>query len=493
MTLQWPHITFTGIGDFAAHPVIIAIEILLFAYFLVVNVIDFTLIITSLRALRTYVKLNRSGALADAVKNFATPVTVLLPVFNERENVVQVIRSLLNMHYPQFEIVVVNDGSTDDTLAVIQREFGLVPVPEARYVGLPTKTVRGVYASKTIAHLRVLDKENGGKGDALNAGLNEARYPMILATDGDSIYQPDTLEQMTQPFVADRRTVGTGAALRVLNDAEMVDGVPVEKRLPRKMIVRMQVVEYLRAALNSRFAWAPINGIMSLSGACALWKKDVLVNVGGYAANTVWEDAEMTVRVHHYMRATRTPYRIAFIPEAVCWTRVPETLGELQGQRISWQRHITETITKHRNMLFRPKSGVVGWFALPAYVLSEWLAPLWLLLGLVFVIVTWSMGLLSWQAQVALLAVVFGFTLLKMAMALMLDEVSYRTYSVREIWGLFVAAILEQFGYRQLLAVWSLAGMFAFYFKLPIRGERKGVISPLEPPYRPVAPRRQTA
>jgi cellulose synthase/poly-beta-1,6-N-acetylglucosamine synthase-like glycosyltransferase len=253
--------------------------------------------------------------------------------------------------------------------------------------------------------------------------------------------------------------------------------------------VRFQEVEYLRAAFNSRFALAPLNGIMCISGACALWKKSVLVNAGGYASNMVWEDAEMTVRVHHYLRSSKTPYRIAFVPEGVCLTRVPETLGDLRRQRMSWQRHITETVATHRNMLFRPGMGLAGWFALPAYVLGEWLAPLWLLLGLIFAVTTAVLGVISWQAQLALLAVVFALTVLKTAMAIVLDELAYSELRLRNVWTLFAAAMLEQFGFRQLLALWGLAGMISFYLKLPIRG-RRHVIGPFEPPYRPVMRRR---
>jgi cellulose synthase/poly-beta-1,6-N-acetylglucosamine synthase-like glycosyltransferase len=465
--------------DLAAHPAVIAIEIVLFLYFLLVNVIDFALIVASLRALPGFMKLNRSGALKEAVKAYPTPVSVLLPVYNEQEHVVSVIRSLLSMQYAQFEIIVINDGSTDKTLDTIAKEFQLIPVPEGRYIGLQTKPVHTVYRSKLYKNLRVLDKENGGKGDALNAGLNEARYPLILAADGDSLYAANTLEQMMQPFAEDHDTVGCGAAIRIMNDR-------------KNLLVRFQIAEYLRAALNSRFAWAPVNGIMCISGACAMWKKDVVVSAGGYLTNTVWEDAEMTVRVHHYMRASGRPYRIAFVPEALCWTHAPETLGDLRRQRISWHRHITETVSRHRTLLLRPKSGVIGWFALPAYVLTEWFAPVWLLLGLAFVIATSVMGILSIQAQLVLLAVVFAFTVLKMAMALILDEVSYRSYTLRDVWGLFAIGMLEQIGYRQLLSLWSLAGIFSFYFKLPIRGERRGVMSPFEAPYRP-SKRRQAA
>lgn len=482
MPLAWPHVTLLNLpGDLMTHPGVLAIEALLFAYFLLVNAIDFALILAALRTLPRFVKLSNGGALADAVRNFATPVSVIVPVFNEQEDVAAVVRSLLEMRYRQFEVIVVNDGSTDSTLQTLTKEFELTPVPEARYVGLKTARVRAIYRSKTHFTLRVLDKENGGKGDALNAGLNEARYPLVFMADGDSLYRPDALEQLAQSFVEDARTVGCGAALQVLNAK------------PHSMLVRFQEVEYLRSAFISRFALAPFNGIMCISGACALWKKSVLLGAGGYATNMVWEDAEMTVRVHHFLRASKTPYRIAFVPAGVCVTRVPETLGDLRRQRISWQRHITEAVTRHRNMLFRPSMGLIGWFALPAYVFGEWLAPLWLLFGLVFALATAVLGIMSWQAQLALLAVVFAFTALKTASALMLDELAHSEPRSREIWKLFGAAMLEQFGFRQMLAMWALAGMFAFYLKLPIRGRRAGVIGPLEPPYRPITARRLRA
>lgn len=486
---QWPHVTVTGLpAGLSAHPAVVTIEVLLFGYFFVVNVIDFALIAISLHNLPAFMKIGHADTLRGMTMSFATPVSVLLPVFNESPHVESVIESLLGMRYPQHEVIVVNDGSTDDTLARLTQLYGLVPIPNASPARFRTKAVRAVYRSTRRPNLRVVDKVNGGKGDALNAGINESRYPLLLAADGDSIYAPDALEQMAQTFLTDPSTVGCGAGLRVANEAEIVNGQPRHKRLPRNLLLRFQIVEYLRAGLISRFAWAPLNGIMCVSGACALWRKDVVVAVGGYATNTVWEDAEMTVRVHHYMRLTRTRYRIAFVPAGVCWTTAPQTLGALRAQRISWHRHITEAITKHRNMLFRPYAGAVGWFALPAYVMNEWLAPIWLLLGVGFLAAAALLGIISWEAQLALLAAVLAFTTLKMALAFLLDEMSYRTHSPREMWSLFWAAILEQIGYRQLLSWWSIVGIVQFYAKTPIRGRTDGIAKASDPPYRPATP-----
>ena len=485
-TLHWPTVTVTGMpGGLSASPIIVTIELVLFAYFLAVNAVDFTLILLAMRRLPQFVKVERADTLREATLPYATPVSILLPAYNEEEHILAVVQSLTKIRYPNYEIVVINDGSTDATLKILQDEYDLTPVPQASYVRFKTKPVRMVYRSSSVANLRVIDKENGGKGDALNAGINESRYPLFFAADGDSLYTPDVLERMIQPFIQDAATVGCGAGLRILNGADRSGPVPVQRKLPRNLLVRFQIIEYLRAGLNSRFGWAPLNGIMCLSGACALWKKQVVIDAGGYATDTIWEDAEMTVRVHHYMRATGQRYAISFVPAGVCWTSVPETLQELRKQRMSWHRHLSEAISRHRNMLFRPDAGIVGWLALPAYVFNEWLAPLWLLLGFGFVIAAQLLGILSWQAQLALLTVVFALTVLKMSMAFLLDEVSYRTYGIRDVWALFVAAMLEQVGYRQMLAFWNLSGMLQFCFKRPIRGRKHDIAGPLDQPYTP--------
>jgi cellulose synthase/poly-beta-1,6-N-acetylglucosamine synthase-like glycosyltransferase len=481
------HVTITGMPQgLGANPIVVTIELLLAAYFIVVNGIDFALIAIAFWSMPRFLRVGAADALRRVALPFARPVSVLLPVHNEAAAVVDVVRSLLRLRYPVLEVVVINDGSTDETLALLVKAFELTPIFEAGYQAIRTKPVRGRYRSLKHPELRVVDKENGGKGDALNAGVNESRYPLLLTGDGDSVYVPDALEQMIQPFLEDPLTIACGAGLRVLNEAKLVDGVPVPEGMPRNLIVRFQILEYLRGALTSRFAWAPINGLMSISGACGLWTKEIVVGAGGFSSNTIWEDMEMTVRVHHYMLDRRQPYRIAFVPAAVCWTTVPETLRALQDQRIGWHRHISETMWHHRNLVFSRRGGVPGWVALPAIALMEWLSPVWLFSGITFLIVAGWLGILSIDAQLALLALVFSLTILKVASAFLLDEVSYRTRRLSEIWSLFMAAFVEQFGYRQLVAVYHLIGIAKFFARRPIRGRTSDIPSWRDPPYRPV-------
>jgi len=482
-------ITISGLtGGSAVHLEIVAIELLLFSYFLIVNAIDFVLIGSSLRYLADFIKVNGSDGPARLALQYAMPVSIVIPAYNEQQSIVEVVRSLLALDYPEYELIVVNDGSTDATLELLARHFALIPTGEAQYHSFRTKPIRGVYRSTLHPNFRLIDKENGGKGDALNAGIDESHYPMILVGDGDSLYTQDVLQKMIRPFLESPKTVGCGAGLRVLTDAAHVAGVPKRESLPRNYLVRFQILEYLRAGLNSRFAWSSLNGIPGLSGACALWRKNVLVAVGGYAVNTIWEDMEITVRIHHYLRAFGTPYRIAFVPAGVCWTHVPETLAELAAQRKSWQRHLTETLWIHRKLVFSTYGGLFGWFALPAIILTEFLAPLWLFGGLSFVIAAAWLGILSASAQLALLAIVFSFTLLKVAFAFVLDEVSYRTHSPGDVWALFWAALWEQVGYRQLSAAWSLIGTLQFFAGSPIRGRRENISRWTDPPYVPKKP-----
>jgi cellulose synthase/poly-beta-1,6-N-acetylglucosamine synthase-like glycosyltransferase len=479
-------ITITGLtGRSAAHPAIVAVELVLFTYFLVVNAIDFVLIGSSLRHLAAFIKVNGSDGPARLALQYAMPVSIVIPAYNEQQSIVDVVQSLLALDYPEYELIVVNDGSTDATLELLARHFALIPAGEAQFHSFRTKPIRSVYRSTLHPNVRVIDKENGGKGDALNAGIDESHYPMILVGDGDSLYTPDVLQKMIRPFLESPQTVGCGAGLRVLTDATHVAGAQTRDTLPRNPIVRFQILEYLRAGLNSRFAWSSLNGIPGLSGACSLWRKNVLVAVGGYAVNTIWEDMEITVRVHHYLRALGTPYRIAFVPAGVCWTHVPETLAELAAQRKSWQRHLTETLWIHRKLVFSSYGGLFGWFALPAIVVTEFLAPIWLFGGLSFVVAAAGLGILSVTAQLALLAIVFSFTLLKVAFAFILDEVSYRTQSPGAVWALFCAAFWEQIGYRQLSAVWGLIGTLQFFAASPIRGKRENVPRWTDPPYIP--------
>ena len=464
---------------------IYGIEAALFLYFIFVNGVYIVTSTIALLRMPEFVKLHRANPVRYTYSHFERPVSVLVPAFNEAEGIEHTVNSLLEQQYSEYEVIVINDGSTDDTLQLLIDRFELEPFPEAYRVDLETRPVVGMYRSATHPHLRVIDKKNGGKADALNAGINGARYPLIFACDGDSHYTADAIECMVEPFAKDPTTVVSGGAIGVSNACEFVDGKLTKRRLSGSWMVRFQVLEYMRAFLASRMGWAPLNALCIVSGACGVLRKDVVIEVGGYRVDTIWEDMEMTLRIHHFMRKRRRTYRVAFTPFVVCWTRVPASLEELWNQRSAWHRHVSECVTIHRRLFAAPHTGTVGWLAFVNLVVGEWMAPMMVVFGVCFGVMCAYLGFLSYFSQFVLLGLVFALCLIISLVAILLDELSFSTYRFHELLKLLAASMLEFFGYRQLVTVANLAGFGAWLTGRRIRG-RPAPLGFLLPPYDPL-------
>lgn len=451
--------------------IVLVIEVSLFVYFLLINGFYVFTAVLALMNLPLFMRLHRVDPLRRSYSSLDTPVSMIVPAYNEEEVIVKTVRSLLAMEYPTFEVIVVNDGSTDETLEKLGKEFTLEPYPEAYRVSIPTEEVREIYRSAEYPQLIVIDKVNGGKSDALNCGLNIARYPLVLSGDADSYYHPSTLQWMTEPFQKDGRTMVVGGAIAVGNNCIPESfGDPFNPSLPKKMLPRFQALEYLRAFLSHRLGWAPLNALGIVSGACGLWRKDLLVEAGGYRRDTVWEDMEMTLRVHHMMRRKGRVYRVGFTPYPVCWTMVPADLSQLYTQRVLWHRHLSECMAIHRRMLF--SGGAMGWMTLPYLVFFEWLAPLVVTFGICFGIAGIVFGFLDWYSQLVLLGLVLTLAILISFVAILLDEISFTAYRLRDIWNLFLVAFLENFGYRQFISIASLVGIVTWVANTKVRGRK---------------------
>jgi cellulose synthase/poly-beta-1,6-N-acetylglucosamine synthase-like glycosyltransferase len=391
---------------------------------------------------------------------FEPPISILAPAWNEEATIVASVRSLMQLIYPEYEVIVINDGSKDRTLEVLAQAFDLVPIPEASPVPLRTKAVRAVYGAATYPNLRVVDKENGGKSDALNAGINRARYPLFCCMDADSILQRDSLMRIVQPFLDDPATVACGGTIRVANGCEVRGGLLVKAGLPGSFLAALQVVEYLRAFLLGRLGWGPLNAVLVISGAFGLFDKETVMEVGGYRTDTVGEDMELVVRLHRVLRRQGRPYRIVFVPDPVCWTEVPEDLKTLRSQRIRWQRGLAESLMLNRELLFHRGSGASGWLAFPFMLLFELFGPLVELGGYLFMFVCFLVGVLSTSGWIAFLVVAIGFGVLLSVSALLLEELWFHVYPrASDIVLLFLLAVAENFGYRQLNSLWRLIGL----------------------------------
>lgn len=431
-------------------------------YTVLLNLVYFFLMVTSFVALRSSwrFRLQPSERPALMSSGLAPGVSILAPAFNEQATIVQSVRAMASLNYPDYEVIVINDGSVDNTLQALIDEFQLyrsARVPAAR---VPTKPIRAIYESRGAVPLIVVDKENGGKSDALNAGLNLSYKEFVAAVDSDSLLEPSALLEVVSAAMAEKNCVAVGGTIRVVNGCQVKNGRILNVQLPASLLARFQVLEYLRAFLIGRVGCSTLNALLLISGAFGLFRRELVVRTGGFLGTTVGEDMELVVRLHHVCRENGEDAKIAFVPEAICWTEVPEKLKTLHRQRNRWQRGTVECMTEHRAMALRPKFGAVGMFGFPYFILFEMFGPavevagyLWFSIALLFGAVSMSFALTFFAASM-----VGGITL-SMAAVLFREYIRHEDSPVSEVFRLLWLAILENFGFRQLLAVWRAKGL----------------------------------
>ncbi|WP_313472146.1 glycosyltransferase family 2 protein [Brevundimonas sp.] len=405
-----------------------------------------------------------SGALWRRYAEASPPIALLAPAYDEALTIVQSVRSLLSLRYPSFEVIVINDGSRDATLQVLIDAYELRPAQRHYEQALDHQPIRGVYTAAHQPRLIVVDKENGGKADALNAGINISRAPIFCSMDADSLLEPDALLRAVQPFVEEpERTVAVGGTVRIANGCLIRDGQVLEVRPPRNLLALLQTVEYLRAFLMARLAWSRINTLTIISGAFGLFRRARVIEAGGYTRGTVGEDMELVVKLHRLMRDQDRPYRIGFVPEPVCWTEAPEDIRVLGRQRARWHRGALETFERHWDVMFRPRYGRLGPVGFGYIFLVDILGPVVELLGYLLIPAFWALGLLSLDYLLAFLAITFTFGVVISVGALALEESELRRFPrARHLLLLTAAAVLENFGYRQLNNLWRLHGLWQY-------------------------------
>lgn len=384
-------------------------------------------------------------------------VSMLLTAYNEQDLIATAVRSLLQLNYPQFELIVIHDGGKDDTVGVMMREFDMVPSPVPFTYDVPCKPIKAIYRSRKYPNLVLIDKENGGKANALNAGINVARHPLYCGIDADSVLERDSLLRVVRIFLERPDTVAAGGTVRIANGCLVRNGLLEKVGLPRHPLAAVQVLEYIRAFLFGRLGWSYLNALLIISGAFGVFRRDAVVRAGGYREGSMGEDMELVVRLHHDHLREGLPYSVHFVPDPVCWTDAPQDLGTLRKQRIRWQRGLLEVLHEHRALCFRRGSGTVGWLAYPFMVVIEALAPILQVLGLLFTVVMWALGYLNPTAAGLFLLAEIGFGLMLSSTALLLEERSFHVYPrTRDTLILFFWGVLESLGYRQLNSWWRL-------------------------------------
>lgn len=437
------------------------IEALFVGYLIAMACGYLTLNLLSVSALKQHMDQNRPHDRLTAFDQVAPPVSILVPAYNEAAGIATSIRSLLQLTYPQFEIVIVNDGSTDETLDQLINAFDLVPVEPALRSSLRSQPIKQAYRSTSFPNITVLDKHNGGKADALNAAANAAQYPYVCSVDADSILQRDSMKRVMRAFLGDHRTIAAGGTIRIANGCKISGGFLESIGLPRSPLALFQIVEYFRAFLFGRMGWHPLNGLLIISGAFGVFKREALERIGGYRADTVGEDMDLVMRLHVEYKRLRVPYRIAFVPDPICWTEAPEDLRTLSNQRSRWQRGLGESLIRNSRLPLSSNGGAAGWLAYPFMLIFELLSPLVELVGYVSLILAWVGGWIDPDTAVAYLAMAIGLGVMLSVSALLLEESSFHLYpKFRHLGVLILFAVLENFGYRQLVAAMRLRGFF---------------------------------
>ncbi len=436
-------------------------------YFVAINLVYFALLISSHAAIVNYLRRHLfTDYTAILQSELSTPISVLAPAYNESATIVQNVNSLLKLNYPTMEIVVINDGSRDDTLETLIKEFRLRSTRRVYVPKIDTKPVRGVYVSDApqYKNLIVVDKENGGKADALNVGINVSRYPLYCAIDADSILEDDALLKTVKPYLDDETVIAVGGIVRIANGCEIEHGRVKKVHLSKKLLPIFQVTEYFRAFLTGRMGWSAMNGLLIISGAFGLFRKDIVLACGGYKHDTVGEDMELIMRMHRFMRERKLPYRVSFVPDPVCWTEAPETLSVLARQRNRWHRGLLDTLIIHRAMWFNPRLGVIGLLSVPYYVLFELLGPVIEGVGYLVVFVSFLLGIAHIKIVVLFFIVAVIYGVFFSVGAVLLEEISFHRYPrPMDLFKLMTFAIVENFGYRQITVFWRIKAVWDYF------------------------------
>lgn len=378
------------------------------------------------------------------------PISIIVPAYNESATIVDNLKNLLTIDFPNYEIIMVNDGSTDETLQLVIEAYEMVLMEMPYKVSIPTNVVKAFYYSPQYPNLIVVDKENGGKADTLNVGINISKYPVFISMDADSLLEKEALIRITLPFLNNSQVVAVGGTIRVSSGCKIEDGVITKVDLPKTSLGRIQTVEYLRAFFTGRIGSDAMGMLLIISGAFGAFKKSAVIDAGGYTKDCIGEDMELVVKLHKIMRKKGIPYKIRFLEDPVCWTQPPENLRDLYKQRKRWQIGLINTLLNHKHMVFNPKYGSVGMFTIPYYWLFEFIGPAIETFGYIVVTISYLLGVTSIKFVLAFyLLTVFMGIILSIG-AIMLENYTMRKFTeFRQLITLLLYTLIDSLGYRQ--------------------------------------------
>ncbi|MET7029205.1 glycosyltransferase family 2 protein [Sediminicola luteus] len=446
---------------------------IVFLVFTVVLFIMFTFM--GYLSTRNSLHYKHKNSFGDLSKIMASPmapsITIIAPAYNEGLTIVENIRSLLSLQYVNYEVMVVNDGSKDDTLEKMIAAYDLVKIDKKIDPNWQSKPIRGIYKSKQLSFskLTVIDKENGGKSDALNTGMHLSENQYVGCIDVDCLLMPESLLHVVKSFYqrSQKRVIAVGGVIRVANSCKIAGGMLEEIRLPKNWLAKFQLLEYTRSFLLGRMAWGRIDSLLIISGAFGFFDREIALAVGGYDTKTVGEDMEIVFKMRRYMHDRDEPYTIEYIPDPLCWTEVPESLKILVNQRDRWSRGNLETLQKHKDMFFNPKYGKLGMISYPYWFFYEWLAPILEFFGFFSIILFYYLGILNWSFFVAITLSIYAYSIMYSFYAILWDVYSYNQYTkTKDILTLMLFAILEPVIFHPIVVFSSVRGNYKKLFNI---------------------------
>jgi len=433
-------------------------------YFLMINTFYLGLLVAAARSLlleKLKSKFELQREMNDS--SIAPKVSVIATAFNEEAGVVDSVNTILALSYPNLEVVVVNDGSTDRTLDSLINAFDLESIPVEHRDSIEHCEIRSMFGSAIFPNLIVIDKQNGRKADALNAGLDVSSGSLVCAIDADTLVERDALQKLVQPFVASDQVVAAGGTLRVLNGTTAKHGQIIERRVPNNFFIGFQLLEYLRAFLIGRLGWNSFGGNIVISGAFGVFRRDAVIAIGGYKVSTVGEDVDLIVRLRRNSYHNDGPGKVVFIPNPVAWTEVPETESALRSQRERWHRGLAEVLASNPTVTFNPRYRGMGLVSFPYFLFVELLSPVFELIGLIAAIVGGMLGILDTDLVIAFVLATYVYSAVLTVSAILLEELTYSSWkNPSDVLKMLALSFLEPLGYRQLSIYWRLLGIYRF-------------------------------
>ena len=459
--------------------VLLAVITFVVLYFFLLNTIYLFILFLSITEINRSKKSRFTFDLDQAFKfRLLPPVSIILPAYNEEKTIVESIRSLLFVRYPQYELLIVNDGSKDNTLEVLKDSFSLLKSDYIFRQVINTEEIRGIYTSKEYKNIVVIDKENGGKADALNAGINVSHYPYFCAVDADTILGEDSLAKLILPFINDpERTTAVGGVVKAANGSDIKMGRLLNERITKNILVIIQSIEYARAFFMGRLGLSVINSLLIISGAFGIFKKEDVLNVEGYRKKSLGEDMMLVVKLHKLKRREKKKYRVTFVSDTVCWTEIPSTVKILKNQRVRWQMGLIESIVDNRDMIFNPKYGIIGLFSIPFHLFSEIIPPFFEVIGYLVLIAGVIFKTLPLNNVLYFLFVTWFYNVVHSAIAITMEHYGIgTTLRFHHFLIKLFASFLENLFYRQMNLFFRILGFFKFFTKKREWGEmeRKG-------------------